>query len=239
MKKLKLKSLLLVLFFLLGSVVLASGQAVAIKKWKGRYPQMKNKYPATFIAFKGWLPPVPHLFVKTPFTHYYWKVKSVPATDGNEIKGKIKTGFQRIAMKMMERSQFKGRYKETAMIQIMNGLQKQIDQKLFDSRSEHLEDIYELSDSFVYLYQKLDQFNHLEKGSEMKKLLQKEVNALLEDFLLVNFLDTKQGEKFQAFSDLKTSLTQLSGEIDYSYDKLKYFNSFQQKQVTSYAFLTQ
>ena len=239
MKKLKFKSLLLLIFILLGSMLRVNGQVVAIKKWKGRYPQMKNNYPLSFIAFKGWLPPVPHLFVKTPLTHYYWKVVSIPSTDGNEIKGKIKTGFQRIALKMMERSQFKGRYLETAGIQIMNGLQKQIDEKIFNSRSEHLEDIYELSDSFVYLYQKLDQFNQQEKGAKVKKLLQKEVNERLEDFLLVNFLDTKQGDKFQAFSDLRSSLNQLSGEIDYSYNKLKYFNSFQQKRTTSYVFLTQ
>lgn len=239
MKILNIKSLFLIILIVLGSVMMSSGQAVAIKKWKGRYPQMKNKYPLSFIAFKGWLPPVPHLFVKTPFTHYYVKIASAPTTDGNEIKGKIKTGFQRIALKMMERSQFKGRYQETAIIHIMNGLQKQIDQKIFDSRSEHLEDIYEISDWFIALYQKLDEFSHLEKGSKVKNLLQKEVNARLEDFLLVNFLDAKQGEKFQAFSNLKDELDKLSGEIDYSYDKLRYFNLFQQKQTTSYAFLTQ
>lgn len=239
MKTLKIKNLFLIILIILGSVMIVNGQEVAIKKWKGRYPQMKNKYPISFIAFKGWLPPVPHLFVKTPFTHYYVKAVSTITIDGNEIKGKIKTGFQRIALRLIERSQFKGRYQETAMIQIMNGLQKQIDQKIFDSRSEHLEDIYELSDCFIALYQKLDQFSHLEKGSKVKKLLQKEVNERLEDFLLVNFLDTKQGEKFQAFSNLKNDLNNLSGEIDYSYDKLRYFNLFQQKQTTSYAFLTQ
>lgn len=238
MKTSKLVSIIFIVFLLFQSVGIVSGQAVAIKKWKGRYPQMKNKYPMSFIAFKGWLPPVPHLFVKTPFTHYYWKVTSVPVTDSKEITGKIKTGLMRLAAKFMERSQFKGRYQETGWIKMMNVFQKQIDQKLYDSRFDQLEDLYGLTESFISLYAKLDGLDHLEKGGEVKKLLKQEANQMLEQFLMVNFLESEQGEKLQAFTDLKMSVHKFNGELDYTYNKLKFFHSFTPKQTGSYAFLT-
>lgn len=235
----KIKNYLLIIFILLGSVMTINGQAVAIKKWKGRYPQMNKKYPMSFIAFKGWLPPVPHLFVKTPFTHYYWKVKSVPVTDSKEITGKIKTGLMRLAAKLMERSQFKGRYQETGWIKMMNAFQKQIDQKLYDSRFDQLEDLYGLTESFIVLYEKLEDLEKLEKGGKVKKLLKPEANQMLEQFLMVNFLESQQGEKLQAFTALKISVHKFNGELDYTYNKLKYYNSFSKQHMGAYAFLTQ
>ncbi|WP_372755241.1 hypothetical protein [Labilibaculum sp.] len=239
MKKSIVIHILSILFFLFSQVGMLSGQAVAIKKWKGRYPEMNEDYPASFIAFKGWLPPVPHLFVKTPYTHYYWKVKSLPVTDSEEITGKLKTGLMRLSAKLMERSLFKGRYQETGEIKILNAGQKQIDQILFDSRFDHLEDIYGLSETFLALYENLDRLNDLEKGSELKKLLETEANEMLEQFLMVNFLEAEQGEKLQAFTDLKSSLFKLSGELDYTYSKLKFFHSFAHQHASSYVFLTQ
>ena len=239
MKKSIVIHFLFILFLFFQQVGMLSGQVVAIKKWKGRYPQMKNKYPHSFIAFKGWLPPVPHLFVKTPFTHYYWKVKSLPVTDSEEITGKIKTGLMRLGAKLMERHQFKGRYRETGEIKILNAWKKQIDKKVFDSRFDHLEDIYDLTESFIALYENLDRLNHLEKGREIKKKLKKEANEILEQFLMVNFLEAEQGEKLQAFTALKSTLHKLNGELDYTYDKLKFFHSFSNQHSNSYAFLTQ
>ncbi|WP_461632549.1 hypothetical protein [Labilibaculum euxinus] len=239
MKKSKLVSILFVVFLLFQSVGIVNGQAVAIKKWKGRYPKMNNNYPHTFIAFKGWLPPVPHLFVKIPLTHYYWKVKSVSVTDSKEITGKIKTGLMRLAAKLMERSQFKGRYKETGWIKIMNTFQKKIDQKLYDSRFDQLEDLYGLTESFISLYAKLNGLEHLEKGGEVKKLLKQEANQMLEQFLMVNFLESEQGEKLHAFTDLKMSVHKFNGELDYTYNKLKFFNLFVTLHTNSYVFLTQ
>ena len=239
MKTQMIKLLLILLLFLLSITGVVRGQAIAIKKWKGRYPQMNNNYPASFIAFKGWLPPVPHLFVKTPTTHYYWKVKSIPVTDSEEITGKIKTGLLRLAAKMMERSQFKGRYQEMGLIKLMTDLQKEIDQKIFDSRTEHLGDIYSLSEGFIILYQKLEQLDQLEKGAQLKKILKTEANDLLEQFLMVNLLESEQGEKVKLFAILRASLIRLNGELDYSYEKMKYFTSFPDHYKFSCAFLTQ
>lgn len=239
MKRFKLISILCLIFLLMLSGGMANAQAVAIKKWKGRYPKMNNKYPHAFISFKGWLPPVPHLFIKTPLTHYYVKVKSVPATDSGEMTGKTKTGLLRIFSKLMERSQFKGRYKETGLIKLMNEFQKQIDQKRFDSRKDKLADIYGLTNSFLQLYQRLDALNHLEHGRKVKKPLKKEANELLQQFLKINLLETDHGEKFKAFTEMRRSLIQLSGEVDYTLNKMKFFNSYGKYNTSHYAFLSQ
>ncbi len=239
MKRFKLISILCLMFLLVLSGGMANAQAVAIKKWKGRYPRMKNSYPQAFISFKGWLPPVPHLFVKTPFTHYYLKVKSIPSTDSGEITGKTKTGLLRIFSKLMERYQFKGRYQETNMIKLMNEFQKEIDQKLFDSRKDQLDDIYDLTAIFFDLYKSLDDLNHIEYGGKVKKLLKKEANELLQQFLMINLLETDHGEKFKAFTEIQRSLIQLSGEVDYTHNKMRFFNFYGKSHGHHYAFLTQ
>ncbi|RUT78963.1 hypothetical protein DLK05_05630 [Ancylomarina longa] len=227
------------MFLLVLSGGMANAQAVAIKKWKGRYPRMKNSYPQAFISFKGWLPPVPHLFVKTPFTHYYLKVKSVPSTDSREITGKTKTGLLRIFSRLIEKSQFKGRYKETGMIKVISEFQKQIDQKLFDSRRDQLEDIYGLTATFLVLYKNMDNLDHIEYGRRVKKLLKTEVNELLQQFLMINLLEADHGAKFKAFTEMQRSLIQLSGEVDYTLNKMKFFNSYGKYNTNHYAFLSQ
>lgn len=239
MKKFKLISFLIVFFLLFHPTGIISGQVVATKKWKGRYPKMNNDYPDAFIAFKGWLPPVPHMFIKAPFTHYYLKVNSTLSIDSGEIVGKLKTGLMRLIAKLLERSQFKGRYQETGWIKMMTDLQKQIDQKLFDSRFDHLEDLYGLTETFIALYENLDRLDHLENGGEVKKVLKQEANEMLEQFLMVNFMESEQGEKLQAFTDLKISIHKFNGELDYTYNKLKFFNLFTTQHTGSYAFLTQ
>ncbi|WP_101311198.1 hypothetical protein [Labilibaculum manganireducens] len=239
MKRFKLISILCLTFLLLQSAGMANAQAVAIKKWKGRYPRMNNNYPQSFIAFRGWLPPKPHLFIKTPLTHYYWKVKSMPVTDSGEVLGKTKTGLLRIFSKLMERTQFKGRYEETEMISLMTESQKQIGRKLSDSRKDQLADIYGLTASFLELYQRLDDFKQVDQGKEVKKILQKETDELVQQFLMVNLLATDHGEKFKAFSKIERSLILLSGEVDYSHNKMNFFNSYGKYHNNHYAFLTQ
>jgi hypothetical protein len=213
-------------------------QAVAIKKWKGRYPRMNDNYPQTFIAFRGWLPPIPHLFVRISPSHYYWKIKSVPVTDSKEIIGKTKTGLLRIFSRLMERSQFKGRHQEISLIKLMNEFQKQIDQKLLESRKDQLADIYGLTEAFLRLYDRMDEINHIQHGNKIKIILKKEANELLEEFLMINLLETDHGQKLQAFTHIRTRLMHLFGEVDYSINKMHYFQHFGTYHNTHYAFLT-
>jgi len=228
----------LILFvFTIGRV---NGQLVDVKKWTGTYPDMEGSYPLSFIAFKGNLIPIPHLFIRTWPTHYYMEVISLPVTDAAEITGEIKTGFLRIAAKMLEREQMKGRHSETGEIKVNTELQKEIEQKLFDSGSDELNDIYWLADGFVRIYKKLGQMGQLENATEVKQIFKKEVDELLIRFLMVNFLETDHGEKMEAFAEIRSVMNHLEGELDYTHGKIHFFNAAQENAMTgSYVFLTE
>ena len=228
------------LWLLAFSIGKVNGQLVDIKKWTGTYPDMEGSYPLSFIAFKGNLIPIPHLFVRTWPTHYYLEVISLPVTDATEIAGSTKTGFLRIAAKMLERHQMKGRYSETGEIKINTELQKEIEQKLFDSRSDELNDIYGLADGFVRLYKKLDRINQLKNASGEKHIFKNEVDELLLRFLMVNLFKADHGEKMEAFSEIRSVINHLEGELDYTHGKIHFFNSYNEDAMTgSYVFLTQ
>lgn len=216
----------------------ADSQIIEIKKWNGTYPDMEGTYPLTFISFTGWLIPVPHIFVRTWPTHYYIEAISMPVSDAPEITGSTKTGFLRIAAKLLERSQMKGRQEETEQIKIHTDLQKQIEEKLFDSRSDQLADIYQLAEQFVRLYKKVDRIGTLDKGSAVENIYKREANELLLRFLMVNLMQSEHGKKLDAFSEINTSLNKLLGEADYTYSKIHFFNANKQE-TASYSFLTQ
>jgi len=234
-----IKILFLILLFFLGLFISANAQSITIKKWKGRYPRMNNHYPDAFICFKGWLPPVPHLFIKTPATHYYWKVKSGLVTDSKEISGKLKTGVLRLLAKTLEKSQFKGRYKEVNQTKAMNEIQTGISNLIYKAKKDELADLYNIAATLYNLYHDLDDFKDLEQGSRVIKILKKEADQLLSRFLMINFLETDHGEKFKAFTALQKSLTHLKGEVDYTYNKMFYFQSFGESTHRNLAFLSQ
>lgn len=239
MKSILIKILFLILLFFLGFVIIADAQSIAIKKWKGRYPKMNNHYPDAFICFKGWLPPKPHLFIRTPATHYYWKVKSGLVTDSKEISGKLKTGALRLLAKTLEKSQFKGRHKEVSQTKAMNEIQTGISSLIYNAKKDELADLYNTAAALYTLYHELDAFKDLKEGNRVKKILKKEADQLLSRFLMINLLETDHGEKFKAFSELQKSLTHLKGEVDYTYNKLFYFQSFGDSTNRNLAFLSQ
>ena len=229
----------IVLFLLLTSGT-ANSQVVAIKKWKGTYPEMNDKYPVTFIAFKGFLPPIAHVFLRIWPTHYYWDINSAPTTDEAEIEGEAQTGLMRIALKLFEKQQMIGRFTETGGIKTNMDLQKEIDQKLFDSRSDYLEDNYKLAEDFVGLYTKLNQLRKIKNTSGVRKIFEQEADELLIRFLMANLLQTGHGEKMNVFSEIHVSINKLYGEIDYCSEKVRFFNSYEQiGETSSYAFLSQ
>ncbi|WP_159523561.1 hypothetical protein [Sunxiuqinia indica] len=215
----------------------ANAQLVDVKPWHGYYPQMNNSYPLSFVAFKGWLFPTPHVFVRSWPTHYYIELGALPVSDAGEYGGKTKTGLLRIAAKLLERSQMKGRHAETSQIKNNKELQKQINQKLFDARKDELPDIYRLSDQFISLYRKLGSFDQLENSGGVKKILQAEADELLMRFLMVNLLEVDHGEKLKSFAAIKTELGHLAGETDYTYRKFLHLLVMGKGQEGSYAFL--
>ena len=236
-----IKSIAVVVFILMAFTIgKVNGQLVDVKKWTGTYPDMEDSYPLSFIAFKGNFIPIPHLFIRTWPSHYYIELISIPVTDASEITGSTKTGFLRIAAKMLERRQMKGRHLETGEIKVNTELQKEIDQKLFDSASDELSDIYGLADGFVHLYKKLGQIGQLENATEVKQIYQKEADELLLRFLMVNFLETDHGEKMEAFAQIRSALNHLEGELDYTHEKIYFFNAAHKEAITgSYVFLSE
>lgn len=216
----------------------ANSQIIEIKKWKGTYPEMNGTYPLSFIAFSGWLIPIPHVFIRTWPTHYYMEVGALPVIDATEITGQTKTGLLRIVAKMLERHQMKGRHEETTGIKINTDFQKQIEEKIFNARSEQLEDLYQLAHGFIQLYQKVDKLGHLPNSVEVKRNFQKESDQLLLRFLMVNLFNAEHGDKLEAFSEISTTLNKLLGEVDYTHSKIHFFSNYD-KELISYSFLTQ
>lgn len=234
--KRKFKDIIFTLFLLVTTIATANSQVIEIKKWTGTYPDMEGSYPLTFIAFKGKIIPIPHVFIRTWPTHYYMEVGALPVTDATEIAASTKTGLLRIAAKMLERYQMKGRHDETGLIKDNTGFQKQIEEKIFNSRTDQLEDLYQLAQRFIELYRKVDRIGQLPNSAEVKKILEAEADSMLMRFLMVNLLQTNHGEKLDAFSEISTTLNKLLGEVDYTYTKIHFFSN-NQEEIISYSFL--
>lgn len=231
------------IFLLTMTVVLlqadqSRGQVFEIKKWTGTYPDMTGSYPLTFIAFKGFIFPVPYVFVRIWPSHYY-VTESLPVTDESEISGELKTGLLRIAAKLLERSRMKGRFEKTTGIKNNTELQNEIEQKIFSARFDELEDIYKLAQKFIEAYRKADRFDELNNGFKVKKILEKETDELFMRFLLVNLLESGHGQKVDSFRELQTELNRLHGELDYTFKKLQFFESYGETASVSYSILTQ
>lgn len=235
MKRLFQILLMFLLFF--AATEQSKAQLIEIKPWHGYYPEMEGTYPLTFIAFTGWLIPVPHVFVRTWSTHYYVEVGALPVTDGGEIAGELKTGLLRIAAKAIERSQMKGRQEETDGIKVNTGFTQQLSDQLFSSRSDELSEIYNLAAQFIKLYQKVNKLGGLSNSGKIYSIYEKEADQLLMQFLMVNLFQTDHGRKLDAFSVLNKELWKLLGELDYTHGKLLFFNSFE-SQPLSYSFLS-
>ncbi|MDX9882635.1 MAG: hypothetical protein RBS73_11255 [Prolixibacteraceae bacterium] len=216
----------------------ANAQLLDVKPWHGDYPEMNGSYPLSFIAFKGWLIPTPHVFVRTWPTHYYIEIGALPVSDGTEYAGRTKTGLLRIAAKLLERSQMKGRHDETEQIRDKTEIRKVISQKIFDARKDELPDIYHLADQFISLYQKIGSFDQLRNSNGVKNILQDEADNLLMRFLMVNLLESDHGTKLNSFADIQKDLNHLTGETDYTYRKLLHLNILGENTFNNYAFLT-
>ncbi|WP_346860822.1 hypothetical protein [uncultured Draconibacterium sp.] len=229
--------ILIMVLLLFATTEESKAQLIEIKPWHGYYPEMEGTYPLTFIAFTGWLIPIPHVFVRTWPTHYYVEVGALPVTDGGEIAGQLKTGLLRIATKAIERSQMKGRQEETDGIKINTGFTQQINDQLFSARSDELVDIYNLAAQFIKLYQKVNKLGGLSNSQKIHSIYEKEADQLLMQFLMVNLFQTDHGRKLDAFTVLSKELWKLLGELDYTHGKLLFFNSFS-NQPLSYSFLS-
>jgi len=228
----------LILIIELTSIVQLHAQAFAVKRWRGTYPQMNGSYPLTFVAFKGFLNPVPHFFIRTWPTHYYFQVGAVPVTDAPNLAGSIKTGFLRIAEKILERSQMQQRADETDRIRENNLQQMDIELKLFNSRSDYLPDVYGIAELFIRLYQSISNLEKQANAGAVAQISRREADERVVRFIMVNLLQTDHGKKLEAFAEIRDELTRQIGETDYVNQKVNHFNFYSEEAVNSYAFLT-
>jgi len=228
----------LILIIAVLSVNQLHAQAFAIKRWRGTYPQMNGSYPLTFISFKGFLNPIPHVFIRTWPTHYYFQVGAVPVTDAPNLTGSIKSGFLRIVEKILERSQMQKRSEETTQIKENNLQQRDIELKLFNSRSDYLPDVYGIADQFIRLYQSINSLGKQANAGAIAQISRREADELVVRFIMFNLLQTDHGKKLEAFSEIRSELNRQIGETDYVNRKVYHFNFFSQDAGNTYAFLT-
>ena len=213
-------------------------QVFDIKSWHGTYPNMEGSYPLTFISFRGFLNPIPHVFIRTWPAHYYLQVGAAPVLDAGEMAGSVKTGFLRIVEKIIEEAQAQQRADETAQIKENNLQQRNIELKLFNARSDYLPDLYGIANLFVRLYQGIGDLEKQSNATQAAQIIRLDADALVVRFVMVNLLQTDHGKKLEAFAEIRDELIRQKGETDYLTRKI-YYNNFYSKGTTenSYAFL--
>ena len=214
------------------------GQVLDVKKWTGPYPEMNDSYPLSFIALKGDLLPVPYLFVQTWPTHYYVNTESLPVTDATMISGDMKTGLLRIVEKLLEQSWMKGRSEKTTSIRNHTELRDEIALKIFNTRFDHLGDLYQLSLKLTEAIEKVDRLGPMNDSSAIREAFEKEAEELCMRFLFINLLAAGHGQKMESFSEITRDVDQFLGVLDYTFRKLQFFKTFGQTASISYTFLT-
>lgn len=212
-------------------------QVFAIKSWNGLYPDMQGTYPLYFMAFKGWPIPTPHEFIRIWPTHYYFQVVSMPTYDLQDYSSELKVSFLRIVAKQLEKSQMKKRQEETQQIKNNTEIQRDIEKKIFDSNSDQLPDVYSIASGFIRLYTSIDNMDKLDHCKWLRQTFQKEADELLTRFIAVNLFLADHGKKLEAFEEIKLELNKQIGEADYTYRKVRYFQTFNAIVPQSYAFL--
>lgn len=219
-----------------------SAQIIDIKPWHGTYPDMEGTYPLTFIAFKGSLIPIPHEFIRIWPTHYYMEVVAEPTYDTGEYASLLKINLLKIAEKLIQRQEMKGRQQETRQIRDNTQMERDMEKKIFDANSDQLPDIYNIASGFIRLYasiNRLDNLNKINNCSWLKPIYQKQADELLTRFITVNLLRTEHGKKLEAFAEIQKELNQQIGETDYTYRKVHHYLVFTNDPNTSYTFLTE
>lgn len=217
----------------------ARAQLIDIKPWHGYYPEMKGSYPLSFVSFKGWLFPRPHFFVRTWPTHYYMEQGALPVSDSKGYADLTRINFLKILSRLIEKGQMKDRQQATTAIRNNTLGQKEVEQKLFNSRTDELSDIYNIAAGFVRLYQSLNRLNKLENCAWLKKSMEKEADDLLVRFVSVNLMQTDHGQKLEAFSEISRELNRQTGCVDYTYRKVHYYQFCDRYLSQSYSFLAE
>jgi len=235
-----MKTLLFILLLPLAALLPGKelkAQIFDIKPWHGTYPDMQGTYPLSFMAFRGWLIPVPHVFIRTWPTHYYIEVDAALVYDTEEYTGMLKVNLLKIIERLIEKSQMKKRYEETTQIKSNMETQRDIEKKIFDANSDQLPDVYSIASGFIRLHLSVESLDKLPNCKWLKQAYQKEADELLVRFISVNLFLTDHGKKLEAFSEIREELNKQIGETDYTYRKVFHLQAFNNNIPQSYTFL--
>ena len=125
--------------------------------------------------------------------------------------------------KTFERLQIKGRYEETGGIKINTNAQTEIAKELFAARLDQLDDHYGLARGFVTLFDKIEQLEAGEGTLAIQQIFEAEAESLLLRFVMANVLETGDGSKMAALSEIHWEQNMLLGEIGYTVQKARFF----------------
>lgn len=212
-------------------------QVFEVKSWHGDYPEMNGTYPLSFVAFKGSLIPIPHVFIRTWPTHYYVEVDALPVSDSQGYADLLRINFLKIVSRLIEKSQMKDRHEETTQIKDNTQTQQEIEKKIFDARSDQLPDVYNIVSGFVRLYLGINQLDKLDNCGWLKQSCQREADELLTRFITINLFQTDHGKKLEAFAEIRTELNHQIGDVDYAYRKVHHYQFYAHNTSQSYSFL--
>jgi hypothetical protein len=227
----------LLIFFACASTTATGQSAFGIKKWKGRYPRMNNDYPLAFVSWKGWLPPVPHFFIRIYPSHYYYYLNSLPVYDA---KSYLETGLYdglKLVLKNIDRNALRQSMEAVSGIQLNQEARQAIEDFLRQSRLSPLRDIYQTSDHFYQAIQALNQLMQQGVPNEINRQFENDIRHYLEELILINQLDAKQGDKLNAMAKLNQAVRQLTGTIHYTSHKIRSYRQQSQEATSHLGFL--
>lgn len=204
-----------------------------IKSWRGQYPKMNNSYPLTFLAFKGWLPPVPHYFVRIYPTHYYFHIPSVPSYDLKTYwelikNGTLRTVFKGIDKNALEKSMYSVAFTRNIQDEILN-----ISNTIYGARKAFIPDLYELADVLNQLDHSIQILSNSDCPSAILNKYKKLQLDMLSEIQMINAMNVEQGKKIKLMEHLKSEFQALSGECDYISNKLEYYQKRNELQTFS------
>ncbi|MBS2210710.1 hypothetical protein KEM09_04815 [Carboxylicivirga mesophila] len=211
---------LLIVFLLISSAAMGQG-AFAIKKWKGRYPRMNNDYPLAFVSWKGWLPPVPHFFVRLYPSHYYYYLTSLPVIDAKSYLDMGLYGGLKMVLKNIDKDALYQSLQAIEGTQLNQMAHEEIAAFMRQSRLVSMPDIYQTSLCFDKAIQALHDLKQQDAPSAIHAGFEQDIRHYLEELLMINQLDARQGDKLQAMAELNRNVQQLTGTIHYTTHKIR------------------
>jgi phosphoglycolate phosphatase-like HAD superfamily hydrolase len=108
---------------------------------------------------------------------------------------------------------------------------------LRQSRLVSIPDIYQTSLCFDKAIQALDDLKQQDAPSAIYAGFEQDIRHYLEELLMINQLDAKQGDKLQAMAELNRNVRQLTGTIHYTTQKIRAYQHSHEEWPSNLGFL--